>query len=175
MLIVVSGTVGIGKTTVCKKVSDLARSLGYNIGGIITYKAPDNGIIIEDVRTGKRKVLASINDIYTGPRTKRYFFNPKGIDFGIRAIESGTSADVLLVDEIGHLELGGEGFTNVTKLVRAGEAANCILVIRQELLSTFLSQLESAPLIFETTIGNRDRLPQEIAGVLTEKLPRAPK
>lgn len=51
-----------------------------------TYKAPDNSIIVEDVQSGEKEILASIDSIYQGPRTAKYYFNSKGIDFGIKAI-----------------------------------------------------------------------------------------
>ena len=133
------------------------------------YKAADKSIIIEDIQTGKSEALASITNIYQGPRTEKYFFNPKGIDFGIQAIDNGASSDILLVDEIGHLELQGEGFVNAIELIRAGKVRNCILVIRKELLSAFLPRLDTTPLVFETTIDNRNQLPGEISLILNKK------
>ncbi len=130
------------------------------------YKAPDKGIIIEDIQTGESENLASITNIYQGPRTKKYFFNPKGIDFGIKAIDKGASSDILLVDEIGHLELEGEGFVKTIELIGDGKVRNCILVIRDELLSAFLPQLGTIPLVFEATINNRNQLPGELSLIL---------
>ena len=109
--------------------------------------------------------------MYHGPRTQRYYFNPKGIDFGVRAIDRGIPSDILLVDEVGHLELRGEGFIGVLELIKAGKFKGCILVIRKELLSAFLPQLPAKPLVFETTLNSRNQLPQEIGSVLLDKLP----
>ena len=169
MLIIITGAIGIGKTTVCRKFIEIAQSQEYCCGGIITYKALDKGIIIEDIQTGRTEALASITNIYSGPRTKKYFFNPEGIDFGIQAIDKGASLDILLVDEIGHLELKGEGFVNAIELVRAGRVRNCILVIRKELISAFLPRLDTTPLVFEITIDNRNQLPEEIGLILNKK------
>lgn len=169
MVIIVTGAIGIGKTTVCRKLMEIVRNRGYNCGGILTYKAADKGIVIEDVQTGERETLASINNVYHGPRTRKYFFNLQGIDFGIRAIDRGISSAILLVDEIGHLELRGEGFVKVFELIEAGKVKVCILVIQDKLLHAFLPQLPSVPLVFETTMNNRNQLPQEISSIL-EKL-----
>jgi len=170
MLIIVTGTVGIGKTIVCRKLIDIARNRGYTCGGFLTYKTADKGIIVEDIQSGEKETLASINNVYHGPHTAKYFFNPQGIDFGIQAIDRGISSAILLVDEIGHLELKGEGFAKVPELTKAGKVKDCILVIRKELLPAFLPQLPTAPLVFEVTIDNRDELPLEIGSVLLEKL-----
>jgi len=170
MVIVVTGTIGIGKTTVCRKLIEVARNQGYTCGGILTDKAADNSIIIEDVQSGERETLASIKNVYHGPRTTRYFFNPRGIYFGIQAIDKGISSAILLIDEIGQLELRGEGFAEVPELIKAGKIKECVLVIRKELLPAFLPQLPTTPLVFETTIDNRNQLPQEIGSVLLKKL-----
>jgi nucleoside-triphosphatase THEP1 len=170
MVIIVTGTTGIGKTSVCQKLIELARNRGYTCGGILTYKAVDKSIIIEDIQTGDKETLAGINNLYHGPRTVKYYFDPKGIDFGIQAIDKGISAAILVVDEIGHLELRAEGFAKVLDLIKAGKVTNCILVIRSELLSTFLPQLPSTPTVFKTTVNSRNQLPQEIASVLFEEL-----
>ncbi len=121
----------------------------------------------EDVQTGETRVLASISNIYQGPRTAKYFFNPEGIYSGIEAIDRGTTADILLVDELGRLELNGEGFTGVIGKIAGGKVKTFILVIRKELLSAFLPKLGATTLVFETTIDNRNQLPGEIGQILT--------
>ena len=170
MNIIVTGTVGVGKTTVCEKVIQTAKSLGYSCGGILTPKAPDKGIIIVDIKTGEGKVLASINSVYQGPHIGKYFFNPDAIDFGIRAIERGTSTDILFVDEIGYLELQGNGFVKILELIGTEKVKNSILVIRKELLPAFSSRLGSNLSIVETNIYNRNQLPQKICELLTSSL-----
>ncbi len=170
MVIVITGAISIGKTTVCRKLVEIAQQQGYTCAGIFSYKAADKGIIIEDIQSGERENLASIGNLYNGPRTERYHFNPEGINFGIEAIRRGTGADILSVDEVGQLELRGEGFAEVLGLLKSGEVRNCVLVVRKELLSAFLPHLPHTPLVFETTVNNRNHLPQQIGSLLVEKL-----
>ena len=108
MVIIITGAIGIGKTTVCRKLIEKVRNRGLTCGGILTCKAADESIIIEDIQTGERGNLANTDNIYNGPRTRKYFFNPEGIDFGIQAVDKGISMAILVVDEIGHLEIRGE-------------------------------------------------------------------
>ena len=169
MVIVVTGAVGVGKTTVCEKVIRIARSQGHSCGGVIARKARNEDIIIEDVQTGETRVLASPGDKHEGPRTAKYSFSPEGIEFGIRAIDRGIASDILVVDELGHLELRGEGFTRAIEQIIAGKTKICIVVIRKGLLSSFLPRLGAAASVFETTVENRSQLPGEIA----RALPRA--
>ena len=170
MIVVISGALRAGKTTVCRKLIQIARNHGYACGGILSYQAPDRDIRIEDIQSGATERLASVNDIYDGPRTQRYCFNPEGIEFGNQAIDRGISAAILVIDEIGHLELSGEGFASALGLIKAGSVRNCILVIRSELLGAFLPQLPNA-LVFSVTMDNRERLAYEISSVLLGDAP----
>ena len=83
MLVIVAGAIGIGKTTVCRKLIEIARNRGYTCGGIVTYKTSDKNIIIEDIQSGETETLASADVVYDGPHTAKYSFSPEGIDFGI--------------------------------------------------------------------------------------------
>ncbi len=170
MVIIVTGAIGIGKTTVCRQVIGIVRGEGYPCGGVLTDKSPDGGIIIEDIQTGERETLASAGDVYGGPRAPKYSFSQEGIAFGLGAIADGLSSRLLLDDEFGYLELRGEGFAPVLEPITAGRVGACILVIRRGLLPAFLSRLGATPLVFETTTSNRHRLPQEIASVLLDEL-----
>jgi len=169
MLIIVTGIIGIGKTTVCRKLIELVRWHGHSCGGILAYTASGETIIIEDIQTGEKETLASTKRVYPGPHTPRYSFSPKGIDFGIRAIDKGASTELLVVDELGHLELRGEGFVRALELIRADKVKNCILVIRNGLLPAFLPRLPTTPLVFEVTESSRNQLPQDIGSTLLNR------
>lgn len=170
MNMVITGNTGIGKTTVCDRVVKLAANLGYACGGVLTRTAPDGGKIVVDIKSGEQKRLASISDVPGGPHIGKYFFDPAGIDFGVRAIERGVSGDILCVDEVGPLELGGGGFVNAVRLIREARVSHSILVVRKELLAPFISQLGRQLMVFETTGHNRDELPFKVCALLPGKL-----
>ncbi|MFO7996025.1 MAG: nucleoside-triphosphatase [Dehalococcoidia bacterium] len=171
MVIVITGAIGVGKTTVCEKVIKIARTLGYSCGGILTHKAAHESLIALDIQTGQTSILASTDNMFDGPTTPRYSFNPAAIKFAIRAINKAIDSDVLVVDELGHLELAGEGFAKGLELVKTGKVKNSILVIRKELLPAFLAQLDDTPSVFEVSLRTRDRLPREICSSLIGDTP----
>jgi nucleoside-triphosphatase THEP1 len=162
MIIIITGDIGVGKTTVCQKFIDLARSRRYQCAGVITYKRADGDIIIEDVQTGETREFASTQQIYSGPQTAKYYFNPEAIDFGIQAIDKGSDSDIVLIDELGILELNGQGFLQVPEQINKRQFKKCLVVIRKQLLQDFLSLLVTKPLVFETTVSNRNTLPNDI-------------
>jgi len=137
MVIIITGSIGIGKTTVCEKVIKIVRNSGYSCVSILTHKATNESLIALDIQTGERAIQASTDNTFDGPRTPRYSFNPEAIKFGIRAINKSIDSDVLIIDELGHLELDGEGFAKSLDFVKTGSVKNSILVIRKQLLSAF--------------------------------------
>lgn len=168
MVIVITGAIGIGKTTVCEKVVEIVRSSGYSCGGILTQKAVHERLIALDIQTGERAILAGTDNAFDGPRTRRYSFSPEAIKFGIKAINGAIDSDVLIIDELGYLELHGEGFAKSLELIKTGRVKNSILVIRKWLLSAFLARLGDNPSIFEATIRTRDRLPRRICSLFIQ-------
>jgi nucleoside-triphosphatase THEP1 len=88
---IVTGIVGIGKTTVCRRLIELVCWHGHNCGGILADTASGETIIIEDIQTGEKETLAGTKQVYPGPYTPRYSFSPKDIDFGIWVVDKGGS------------------------------------------------------------------------------------
>jgi nucleoside-triphosphatase len=162
MVVVITGNLGIGKTTVCEKLLAYANKQGLSCGGVLTYKTKNDNRVVLDIQNGDKFIFARKNCINEGLYTPRYIFDPGGIDFGIRAIENGASADILFIDELGPIELMGQGFAPALETVRT-EAKKCVLVIRKGLITAFASWIGPDPLVFETTCQNRNVLPLEIA------------
>jgi nucleoside-triphosphatase THEP1 len=113
-----------------------------------------------------------------GPRVGPYSFDPDGL---ARALEvliraATTGCDLLMVDEIGPLELKqGEGFAPILDLLPVEGPTHTLIVVRPALLdqllrhwretSPVLSTVEgfAIPLkVFSVTEENRDKLPLRI-------------
>ena len=170
MNIVVTGEVGIGKTTVCQNVVELLQKDGYVCTGILTPKilagSKIAGIDVVDVSSGQRKTLANVDGNSSGLRIGKYSFDHDGIAFGTEALNKGPSADLMVVDELGYLELQGEGFIQALDLIKTDKVGNSILIIRSKLLPLFLPLLERQTHVFHVDDQNRDMLPVEIYSLL---------
>lgn len=165
--IIVSGARGTGKSTVCEKTADLARSRGYAVGGVITRKAHDGGLMVLDLSNGENHRLATARPDLGIPYAGDYLFDSEGIDFGVRAIERGAACDLLVIDEISYLELDGNGFA--CGLDYCVPSRNTLIVIRTNLLAAFTPYLGGNLTILETTVQNRDELPHRICSLLPGK------
>jgi nucleoside-triphosphatase len=169
---VLTGKVHIGKTTVCRAVADLARQRGYCVRGVLTPPILDEngvrlGIEVVNLANGKRRVLARTDQDLGGPHVGPYHFDPLALQWAqdamARAIAIGC--DLLIVDEIGRLELEeNAGFAHILQLLETSVVLRSLLVVRATLLQAFRRRLPDLEFItFQVTEDNLRTLPSEIA------------
>jgi nucleoside-triphosphatase len=114
-LIFITGLPGVGKTTVLLKTVEALRSLGYDIGGLLSREVREAGarvgFEIMDLTTGQRGWLAHVNQP-VGPKVGRYRVNLDDLNtIGTNAIRNAlTKAQIIVVDEIGPMELFSSAF-----------------------------------------------------------------
>ena len=171
-VVVLSGGSGCGKTTLCTRVIALARAQGFELGGILTPPRLDQGLKVgldvEDVRTGQRRPLAELIGITDGPATGRWRFHAGALAWGTSVLRSATPCDLLIIDELGPLELiRGQGWTIALDVLKTGAYRLALVNVRPALLSRFQEQLEEVEsLTMAVTRANRDALPGQILDLL---------
>ena len=120
LIALVTGEIGCGKTTACRRAIDLLRARGVPVSGILSparFDINGNKIGIDalDVATGERWPLA---DVVPGGRTTigRYTFDAQTMDWAIGRLQEAVAVPrragdrcVLVLDEIGPLELKRQG------------------------------------------------------------------
>ena len=116
MIALVTGEIGCGKTTACRRAIDLLHEQEMPMSGILSparLDASGNKIGIDalDVATGERRLLADV--VPSGGATIGPFtFNRQTMDWAIGRLEEAITdctrpgdRSVLVLDEIGPLEL----------------------------------------------------------------------
>jgi len=136
-LILWTGAKHSGKTTAAAELVRRLRAEGFCVAGLLApavYRADElTGFDVIDLQTGKRIALAN-RVIETGGH-QRFEFTEGGRSFGKAAlnISAARSADIVVVDEFGPLELSGGGWREeVDRLLRAGDSV-VMVVVRDEL------------------------------------------
>jgi nucleoside-triphosphatase len=113
--IFLTGEPGCGKTSAILRTTELLLSQGKKVGGVISGEIRQGGIRlgfrIEDMMTHESGILAHANQT-EGPRIGKYRVNLSDIErIGASAIDRATRvADVVVVDEIGPMELYSKPF-----------------------------------------------------------------
>ncbi|MBO3833433.1 MAG: NTPase [Candidatus Brockarchaeota archaeon] len=169
MKILVTGRPGIGKTTLVSRLAQMLKDRGVSVGGMITYETREKevrtGFLVEDLKTGLKGLMASVN-YSSGPRVGKYVVNLAEIErVGVKAITDAVERDeVVIIDEIGPMELYSESFRKAvseafasaksvvaTIHYRASQNPFCRTILSREDVSTFVVNVE-----------NRDVLPKTI-------------
>jgi nucleoside-triphosphatase len=142
-LILLTGGRGAGKTTLCRQLVDLARRGGWRIAGLISPPVFENGVKIgievEDLSSGERRRLARLPqkcDSANVLRTGGWVFEGQGMNWGGEVLGEVKECDLLLVDELGPLELlRGEGWQTGLAALDGRAYRLALAVIRLELLA----------------------------------------
>jgi nucleoside-triphosphatase THEP1 len=175
-----TGPVGVGKTTVAERVMGLARRKGLVCGGLLAPAMMSScgqkaGIWGVDVETGERRILARTDRNLGGPSVGPYSFDANAVAWAVavigRALEpaSPRAYDLIVVDEIGKLELWhGTGLAPVLPKLAAGAGSRSLVLVRDSLLAELQARLAPAEqVVFAVDEENRGALaPQILASLM---------
>jgi nucleoside-triphosphatase len=163
------GRPGVGKTTVADRLAAALREAGLPLSGFVT----------REIREGRRRLGFSITTLdgkegtlahveFAGPpRVGKY-----GVDLvvlervGVPALRAADADGVVIVDELGKMELALDAFRDAVSRVFDGPAA--LVATVQVARDPFTDALKRRPetKTVQVTRQNRDQLPERIARVL---------
>ncbi len=174
--ILLTGTPGIGKTTVLRKIADELKQRGILVGGMITEEAREGnvriGFKLRDISSGREGWLASTKG-RQGPRIGKYVVDLEGlVEVGVRAIADALhdpKIAVVLIDELGPMELLSKEFKTTVKQSIASTKA-VIGTIHYRATDPLLQEIRRAEdiKILVITMENRDDLHLKIIDELTQ-------
>lgn len=169
-IIILTGERGAGKSTVCRKAVALAQAEGYTCGGLITLSRPGGALDVLDVRSGSLRRLTLSPGVEPAVIQGRFRFDPQTLAWGNEALTYATPCDLLVVDELGPLEMDrGGGWAKAFAALRGSDFALGLVVVRPELVVQMQVWLPaSATAVFAVAPDNRDSLPAVFLKVLEE-------
>ncbi len=143
MNLIVTGEVQSGKTTWCTKYSQWLSEQKSTVGGVLCPEVRNNdikiGYDIVDVQTGRSAMFGRFASEanFDGEPVGDYLISYGGFEFANRAIQKAleNKCDMVLIDEVGHLELCGKGIIE-SAAIACQEAPNTTIVVRKPLLTT---------------------------------------
>lgn len=155
----------MGKTTVARRLVGALRAGGVALAGFTTEEIREGGrrvgFAIETV-DGTRGILAHV-DLGGPPRVGKY-----GVDLpafeGLALPALGVPARVVVMDELGKMELASPAFRDAVSRLLQGPAdvVATVHAYRHPFTDALKARLEVVPV----TAANRDALPATLAGRL---------
>ena len=119
-VLLLTGSPGVGKTTVLTKAASILKGKGFSVGGMVSREAREGGVRVGfeilDLGSEKRGWLARVNQ-KVGPQVGKYRVNLEDLEnIGAQAIVCATkNCDVIAIDEVGLMELFSEKFREATR------------------------------------------------------------
>ena len=181
---VLTGEHGSGKTSVCTQVVAGVQARGLDAAGIITGRSgpePDAPREVMDVRSGSRRLFgarttktpagdAHSTDFTSDPLTPRWKYGLEVFTWASEVLSSATPCDLLLVDEVGPLELlGNRGWVSALDVLRGGDFQAALVVCRPSLVDALEDAIQR-PLAgsFEADLENIDLVEGPVEAVLSD-------
>ncbi|MBN1322157.1 MAG: hypothetical protein JXA87_15095 [Thermoleophilia bacterium] len=200
LIYVVTGAKGSGKSTVCARVAREAAENGLAVAGILTERGDDGDPgaprRVVDLRSGESRPFGSqdrervrggwraaapadVGQTATNdPLTPGWDFDPAVFTWVDAVLSRATPCDLLVVDELGPLELlGGRGWASALEVLGSRDYCIALVACRPKLLEVLKEQLGPAlTTLFEVTAQGRDALPAAIlAGMVAAREILAPR
>ncbi|MDD1736660.1 MAG: NTPase [Methanothrix sp.] len=167
--IAVTGPPGIGKSTVVAGVvQKMTSAPGWRVGGVLArdkrYKDRRIGFELLDLASGTVGVLA--DETGSGPQLGKYRVHPEDLDgIGAAAVENALKCDLIVVDEVGPMELSSRKFVSAVEMAIA--SSKPMLVVLHEWSNHRLAKkIRSTFQVIAVSRENRDSLVEEIARAL---------
>ncbi|MFO7733661.1 MAG: nucleoside-triphosphatase [Candidatus Aminicenantes bacterium] len=163
MIFILSGPVHGGKTTLLESSLPGWASRGLAFGGFLSVAVLDGQGQTEydllDLKEGRCLPFLRRTGEPDAERTGPFFFVARTLDLARAIIYKAAPGELLVVDEVGPLELEGRGLWPVLRKVIFRPEQRSILVAREEILERFVASLRpSVPLIFDVRDPNVRKL-----------------
>lgn len=172
--ILLEGRPGVGKTTVLRRSVERLRAAGVSVAGFTTEELREGGrrvgFAVEQV-DGGRGVLAHVH-LPGPPRVGRYGVDLASFErIALPSLE--TRADVVVVDELGKMELASPAFREaVTELFDGDRSIVATVHAFRHPITDALKRRGDVELV-RVTERNRDALPEELTARLRDTIRRA--
>lgn len=144
-IVVVTGESGAGKTRWCEALRAFAESQSLRAAGLISYGVFEGtekvAIELCALPSGERRRLAERRAYLAGDATPLWAFDQAALAWGDAHLAQLTACDVLIVDELGPLELlHGRGWQSAFAVLAAGRYQMACVVVRPTLLEQFAAR-----------------------------------
>ena len=156
----VTGRPKSGKTTLIRKVVEELKEMGLRVGGFVTPEEKEHGtrtgFHVQDLESGKVAVLAVAGG--GGPRVGKYGVDVKSFEgIALPVMERFKEYDVIVVDEIGRMELESAGFADALE-----EILNSKTPLIAALHRDFVERYGPFGEVFTLTMDNHEAVYKEL-------------
>ncbi len=174
LILLITGWRNTGKTTFCQVMIEAARERNLQVSGLLSPGVFENyqkiSIEMEDLRSGEKRILAHKGyDPSSEFNLPNWLFEKENLSWGNTVFEKAVPTDVLIVDELGPIELEqNKGWTFGMQALDSGLYKIAIVVVRPELMPIAKQRWPQAQTI---TLQSVNLVPSLTAEIIRSCLP----
>jgi len=145
---IISGSQGEGKTSFLIGLIGQLKNRGLHIGGIIAHGYWKNNqrdrFELENLRSGERLLFCSRKAHADWQKIRRFYINPKGEEFGNKALVSNINRppDLIVIDEVGPFEIENNGWSDSIHALLGKTNLPMIWVVRNQLVDEVIAHFK---------------------------------
>ncbi len=170
---IIKGAISSGKTSFAKMLAASFSTHGIAAGGILTEKIREDkvtrGYDIINIETGERTVFLRDEGICGPERIGRYMICRDGIAAGEKILDSvkGSRNPVIIIDEVGSLELNEKGWAKGIKTILGETGNHLIMTVRNTFLEDVIKKWGlSEPVVIDLSDINFNEKVLDIVNIL---------
>ena len=149
MVLILTGTVHSGKTSLLCQLSRELKKLGIGVDGFLSlavFKSRKRiGYDLLDLNTETVVPFIRRQGALNCPTVGPYYIQPEILAEAMRKIVGHQTRDLLIVDEVGPLEIRGEGLWPALSSILSRPALRCLLVARRGILEDLRRLIVGSP------------------------------
>jgi nucleoside-triphosphatase THEP1 len=139
-IIIITGDVHQGKTTFAQKIVADLHAQNIRIAGFFSVGINENGLRtgfnLVDIGSSSQIELCSDKKNEKTLKFGRYYFNSDAISLGneILNLDNLSDKQLIVIDEVGHLELNGQGWSNAIENIIRSNTVPQLWIVRKSLV-----------------------------------------
>jgi nucleoside-triphosphatase THEP1 len=145
-ILLLTGPRGSGKTGFVLSLADALYLEQISVAGLasicVMEQGSRTGYDVRILTNGQQTPLCRIGAPDRGVNAGQFSFFPEAFDFGLDALQAGIQApdmDLMILDELGPLELEGKGWAAVLQKMRESTAKVLLITVRPSLIEPAVS------------------------------------
>ncbi|HPT11270.1 MAG TPA: ATPase, T2SS/T4P/T4SS family [Bacteroidales bacterium] len=143
---IITGPTESGKTTAIQYLEKILNEENVSVSGIISRRIMEGGITkgyeLIDIKTGTIIPFLNADGVMKGNHIGRFIINEEGLSQGRRILNEASSSDsrVIIIDEIGRMELKGGGWAENLETIVSSTDKHLIISVRDTMTEEVISR-----------------------------------
>jgi nucleoside-triphosphatase THEP1 len=175
-IVIITGEIHEGKTTFAQKIVDNLIERKISIGGFLSVSINENGervgFNLRDIESGELIELCTNKRDDNRLHLGRYYFNRDAIlkGSGILSSEKISDKQLIVIDEIGPLELNGQGWSSAIEEITRNFNIPQLWVVRKSILNKIIKRWNIGDVyVFNISEDNIPEVENKIAELISSR------